>query len=225
MPTSPSTSSRAGTHVLAGLLLALLAGLLLAPAAVAAPARSEGQLCTGSGVNVVVDYQSLGGGTVLACDASGAGKTAAQVFADAGVKITPVAAFPGAACRVNGKPAQGGCAKMPPADAYWGLYVDKGASWTYAPKGADELKTADGDFVAFSWQGTKSSTPPGVAPVKPTASASPSASASPAASSSASDSQQDNGLGVGFWVPALVVVLLVVAALVVLVRRRGRAGL
>ncbi len=210
-------------------LLAVLA-VLLAPAAgaSAAPAADpQGSLCSGTGVNVVVDYQQLGGGVVQACDTSGDGKTASQVFADTGVKITPVASFPGAACRVNGKPAEGGCAKMPPADAYWGLYVDKGTSWTYAPKGADELKVADGDFVAFSWQGTKTSTPPSVKPVEATASpsASASASASPSADATASSSQQQDGGGVAWWIPALVVVLLVIAVAVVLVRRRGRAGL
>jgi hypothetical protein len=241
--TSVRAAPRAAATVVLGLLLAALAALLLSPAASpaasaaagpaprATTAQTQGSLCTGPGVNVVVDPQSLGGATTLACDTAGAGRTAAQVFADAGVEIIPVASFPGAACRVDGKPAQGGCAKMPPADAYWGLYVDKGTSWTYAPKGADELRMADGDFVAFSWQGTKTSTPPGVAP------ASPSASPSAAASASASDSpgsqdpqdpqdpQDKGGLGVGFWVPALVVLLLVAAAVVVLVRRRGRAGL
>ena len=214
------------------LLAALLAALtvLLAPTAGAtsrAPAADpRGSLCAGSGVNVVVDYQQLGGGIVQACDTAGGGKTASQVFADAGVKVTPVSSFPGAACRVDGQPAEGGCAKMPPADAYWGLYIDKAGSWTYAPKGADELQLADGDFVAFSWQGTKTSTPPGVKPVEATAS--PSAAASPSASASASSSsssQQQQGGGVAWWIPVLAVVLLVVAGAVVLVRRRGRAGL
>ena len=226
----PGAPRRTASALLVAALHAALA-VLLAPAAGATPgapaADPQGSLCAGSGVNVVVDYQQLGGGIVQACDTAGGGKTASEVFADAGVKITPVSSFPGAACRVDGKPAEGGCAKMPPADAYWGLYIDKAGSWTYAPKGADELKLADGDFVAFSWQGTKTSTPPGVKPVEATAS--PSAATSPSASasaSSASSSQQEqDGGGVAWWIPVRAVVLLVGAGAVVLVRRRGRAGL
>ena len=209
--------------LVAGLLglLAALFGLVLSPATSYA-AGPEGSLCTDGGVNVVVDFQQLGGGVKQACDTSGADKTASQVFEDAGFKVTPVSTQPGFVCTVDGQPAQGGCAKMPPADAYWGLYVDKAGKWTYAPKGADELTMADGDFVAFSWQGTKTSTVPGVAPVRPTASASPSSPASPDASASSSSQDQQPSSGLAWWIPVLVVVLLVVAVAVVLVRRRGR---
>ena len=204
---------RARSRVLA---LFLLLGLMVAPALVAAPAQAEGSFCTGDkGVNLVVDYGALGGGVEQSCAQDGAGQTAAKLFQDAGHQLTPVGEFPGAICKVDGKPADIACAKMPPADAYWGLYVKKGKGWDYAPKGADALKTADGDYVGFAWQSSKNSTPPSVQPV-------PAAKAAAATTTKAhkADATEDSGLS--WWIPALVAVLLIAVAVGVAVARRRR---
>lgn len=198
---------------LAALVLAVVAACLATPSGAYA---AEGSLCTDGGVNVVVDYQDLGGGVVQACDEKGAGKLASEVFEESGFELTPVAAFPGAACQVDDKPADASCAKMPPADAYWGLYLAQDGKWGYAPKGANELKLAEGDFVAFSWQGSKTSTPPGVAPVRPAADA----TGSDSGSSPAADEEEEDSSSVAWWVPVLVVVLLGAAGVVIAMRRR-----
>lgn len=193
-------------------VVALLAASLFA--ALPAAHAAEGSLCSGAGVNIVVDFQELGGGIEQACDESGAGKFASQVFADAGFELTPVGAFPGAACQVNGKPEGVRCAQMPPADAYWGLYLAKNDTWGYAPTGADELKLADGAFVAFSWQGSKTPALPGVAPVEPAVE-----KTDPAAEP-ASDEAQDEASSLPLWVPAIAVGVLAVAAAAIGLRRR-----
>jgi hypothetical protein len=217
--TSPSGSGRTalrGIGPLIAILAVVVTALCLVPAAAHA---AEGNLCADGGVNVVVDFQELGGGIHQACVESGADKVAAEVFEEAGFELTPVGAFPGAACQVDGQPADASCANMPPADAYWGLYLAAQGKWGYAPKGADELTLADGAFVAFSWQGSTTPAPPGVAPVTPAPEASnPPADSSPAA---VADDEKDNSSGaVPWWVPVLVVLLLVVAGATFTLRRR-----
>ncbi len=208
------TSGRARPRLLA---LFILLGLAFAPALVAAPARAEGSFCSGQGVNLVIDFGELGGGVEQTCAENGGGKTAAQLFEDADHRLTPVGEFPGAICKVDDKPADVGCAKMPPADAYWGLYVKKGNGWDYAPKGADVLKTADGDYVGFAWQSSKTSTPPSVKPVPAAKAADTTTKAAQKASEPAEDSS-----GVSWWVPALVVVVLLAATVGVALARRRR---
>lgn len=206
-----SSSRRARPRALA---LLLLLGLALAPALVAAPAQAEGSFCSGQGVNLVIDYGKLGGGVEQSCAKSGAGQTAAKLFEDAGHRLTPVGEFPAAVCKIDDKPADAGCAKMPPADAYWGLYVKKEHGWDYAPKGATDLKTTDGDYVGFAWQSSKTSTPPSVKPV---------AAAHTAATMKATDEPADqDGSGLSWWIPALVAVVLLAAAVGVAVTRRRR---
>lgn len=145
----------------------------------AAPATAAG--CpTDHGVTVVVDFHQLGGGVQTACVADGGGDTAAQLFPAAGFPLTYVQRQPGFVCRVSGKPADDPCANTPPADAYWGLYWSDGESgrWAYATSGAGGQHVPDGGYVAFSWQGSDDSTPPGTSPA-PHPSASPSPTHAP----------------------------------------------
>jgi hypothetical protein len=139
-----------------------LIGLSGAPASAA--------LCSGTGVNVVVDHHQLGGGMQKACDPSGGNTPADQVFAAAGFTLTYAQQQPGFVCRVNGAPASDPCVHTSPANAYWGLYWSDGKSgkWVYATTGANGLQVPNGGFVAFSWQGSTSKTPPGVSPVNAT---------------------------------------------------------
>ena len=205
-----------GSNVRAMLVIvAVMSTCLVTPATAYA---AEGSLCADSGVNVVVDFKELGGGVQLACDESGAGKVATEVFEAAGFELTPVGAFPGAACRVDGKPADVACAKMPPADAYWGLYVGANGKWDYAPTGADELKPKDGDFVSFAWQASSTSSPPAVAPVAQPVQ--PSEEPVEDAASEDTEEQDDEG-GVPWWVPALAVLALAAGGAGIALRRRG----
>ena len=129
-------------RALAALLLSVAGGVWFTTA----PSHAQ-EFCKDGGVNVVVDFQEMGGGVSQECVEDGGGKLAAQVFEDAGFDLTPVGAFPGVACQIEGKPTEAACQKMPPANAYWGLFLANGKTWDYAPKGADQLKLEEGAYV------------------------------------------------------------------------------
>ena len=149
-------------------------------------------------------------------------KPATEVFEDTGFDLTPVGAFPGAACQVDGKPEDVGCAEMPPAEAYWGLFIAEKGSWGYAPKGADELTLRDGSFVGFSWQSSSEAAPPDIDPTAEAAAAS-----QKPAGESAAESDQPSAEEAGeedpaaWWVPVAVIVVLLGIAGAALVRRRS----
>ena len=89
-----SVRSRLAGLVAAALVAAAgLVGLSSGPAAAA--------LCSGSGVNVVVDFNGLGGGVQKGCDPGGAGRSGDKVFPAAGFGLTYAQREPGFVCRVQ----------------------------------------------------------------------------------------------------------------------------
>lgn len=176
-------------HCATAVQAALAAGLVLGSAGVAvggaAPAYGAvGRCAKGTGVTVVVDYGSLGGSTRIACDSNGGGQTASGVFSDTGFPLTRVAQFPGAVCRVSGLPgaATDSCVRMPPADAYWGLFWSDGdpATWVYSTVGVDGLKVPKGGSLAWRWQDSTTRKLPRVLPnALPTGAAAANASPTP----------------------------------------------
>ncbi len=162
----------------------VVAALVAATGALGLAGPAAAALCSGgSGVSVVVDYRSLGGGVVTGC---GSGSTAAAITQAAGVSLTQASREPGFVCRVNGKPASDPCVNASPANAYWGLYWSNGnGSWTYANLGAYSLKVPNGGFVGWSFQNGGANQAPGLTPrtpsaPKPTKPAKPSKPAKPA---------------------------------------------
>jgi hypothetical protein len=143
------------------LVLLAVAGAGFAPA----PATAAGY-CSGSGVNVVVDFGSIGQGLEKGC---GTGSTAAAVFKSAGVDLNRDAQYRGVVCQVEGLPTNANCTTMPASNAYWGLYWSDGTSgkWVYASTGVDGLKVPNGGFVAFAWQSSTSQRVPATAPSNP----------------------------------------------------------
>jgi hypothetical protein len=141
------------------LTAAASAGAPLAPAGAAACPSADG-------VSVVVDFHELGGGVRQVCDTGGAGTVAAEQFADAGFALTRVQRQQGFVCRVDGVPANDPCVNTPPGDAYWGLWWSDGksGSWSYSTQGVDSLKVPAGGYVALSWNGSSTKSPPGAAP-------------------------------------------------------------
>jgi hypothetical protein len=138
-----------------------LGGVLAAPASSAPAAAAP---CSGAtGVTVVVDRGSLGGGIDQVCNGAGGGKTAAKLFTGSGYSLSYVQRQPGFVCRIDGVPASDPCVNTPPADAYWGLWWSTGTSgsWSYSSLGAGSLTVPDGGYVAFAWQ-SGSKTAPGV---------------------------------------------------------------
>jgi hypothetical protein len=161
------------------LLRRLLVVLVVAGAGfVPGPATADGY-CSGSGVNVVVDYGALGGGLVKGCDASG-NRNAARAFENTRHQLSYAQRQPGFVCRVDGVPASDPCVNTSPADAYWGLYWSDGTSgWKYSSVAAGSLSLPAGATVAFSWQNGGDADLPGTSPAPPPAAS----QASPTASS------------------------------------------
>lgn len=171
------------------------------------------------GVTVVVDSHP---GVREVCDASGGGKTAAELFTRNGWPLTRVTSDPAFVCRVGGKPADLTCGQIPPADAYWSLWIATGPGqpWTYATLGAYSLTVPKGGAVAFSWDDRPGDVPPSVklGGAAPTARATATAAPSAAAGGSSGP-----GGGLPGWVAPGVIALLLLAALAVAAVRRWRS--
>ena len=115
-----------------------------------ASASSGAEAC--DGVTVVVEPNALGGRPKVDCVHQEEGDTGADVFRKAGHALTFVTSMPSVVCRVGDRPKAAGCAQMPPADAYWSLWVtgDSGA-WSYASRNVTEISVTSGQGVAFTW--------------------------------------------------------------------------
>jgi hypothetical protein len=172
-------------------LLAVTAGLAVSLTAGVPLAAATGGYCTGAGVNVVVDFTGQGGGIQRGCAAHGAGGNAWDAFEAAGFPLTGVQRYPGAVCRVSGRPADAPCQTMPPADAYWGFFTSHGSGWNYASVGPSSYRVANGDTVGFAWQ-TGGHRAPGAAPAPVRASA-PAPSRTPATAPTPAPSRQPAG--------------------------------
>ncbi|MCW2815150.1 MAG: hypothetical protein JWN84_2605 [Nocardioides sp.] len=158
--------------------LAVPAGIVTAPPAHAAA-------CSGAtGVTVVADFNSLGGGVQGTCVSDGGGDTAASLFPAAGLPLSYAQRQPGFVCRVSGVPQSDPCVNTAPASAYWGLWWSDGknGSWTYSSLGVGSLEVPDGGSVAFSWDDVAGDAPPSYTPPRqaaPTSSPQPTQQPSP----------------------------------------------
>ncbi|MCS7475462.1 ABC transporter substrate-binding protein [Umezawaea endophytica] len=157
--------------------LALVALLVLATTfGFPNPATAQGSpgFCPdANGVTVVVDFQELGGSTIVRC-APGDQGTGLAALKNAGIGITGTNRWgEGFVCRVEGKPAPESekCLDTPPARAYWSYWhAPNGGSWTYSDKGVLNRKPPAGSFEGWSFSLDKTETtnpPPRVAPVRP----------------------------------------------------------
>ncbi|MBC7276029.1 hypothetical protein [Nocardioides sp.] len=103
-------------------------------------------------MTVVVEPNALGGGPEVACVQPEEGDTGADLFEKAGHPLTFVTSMPSVVCRVAGRPEEAGCAQMPPADAYWSLWItDDSGAWSYATRNVTEIGVTSGQGVAFTW--------------------------------------------------------------------------
>ncbi|MEU4453357.1 hypothetical protein AB0F44_18630 [Nocardioides sp. NPDC023903] len=129
--------------------LAILAGAT-APVLVPVAASSAAETC--DGVTVVVEPNALGGEPEVTCVQPEEGDTGADLFEKAGHPLTYVTSMPSVVCRVDERPKAAGCAQMPPADAYWSLWItDDSAAWSYASRNVTEISVTSGQGVAFTW--------------------------------------------------------------------------
>lgn len=177
-------------------LLAAAAGVLVpggsAPAAAAAVAACPGA----AGVTVIVDYNEIGGPTRAGCDADGGGKSASQVFPDAGFPLEYHPRQPGYVCKVTGLPDDRPCLEN---DSFWSLWWSDGESgrWSFSNQGVGGLTVPEGGYVAFAWhEGSGNAQPPDVVPT-PRESPEPSAEPSDDGDDGGSGGDDGNGGGNG----------------------------
>lgn len=184
-----TTTAQAVCRVLA--VLSLVAAGLWSPSLASAEPDSSPQSYAGPctddlGVTVVVDFQGLGGSTVVRC-APGSGGAPFQgsgldAFQAAGVQLAGTSQHGlSVICRVNGRPAADEqlpvtgddgyteqCTKMPPANAFWSYWqADNGGSWAFSQRGAASSTARTGGFEALSFSLNSTSTPPRTAPSRP----------------------------------------------------------
>lgn len=142
----------------------------------AASAPSGAAACSSSsGVSVIVDFGSAGGGVQTACVAGGADVPADQVIASAGFALTWVSRQPGFICRINGVPTTDPCVNTPPPDAYWGIFWSDGkdGTWHYSDFGATGLQVPGGGYIGVSWQSGTRREPGQAATAHPVVTATP----------------------------------------------------
>ncbi|OZV77044.1 hypothetical protein CA850_24850 [Micromonospora echinospora] len=136
-------------------------------------AGTAGHCPDASGVTVVVDFNELGGGTVVRC-APGAQASGLAALKNAGFQVTGTLRWgEGFICRIEGKPsaATEKCVDTPPANAYWSYWhADNGGSWRYSDKGVLNRRPPAGSFEGWSFSRDRSpddAPRPGVAPTRP----------------------------------------------------------
>ncbi|WP_422646930.1 ABC transporter substrate-binding protein [Actinoalloteichus caeruleus] len=171
------------------LAVALSVGLTVGPAAVVAHGESTGPRPTSvtptsgsagycpdaNGVTVVIDFQELGGQTIIRC-AHGDQATGHAALRNAGINITGTNRWGEAfICRIEGLPVPEAepCIDTPPATAYWSYWHSpNGGAWEYSQWGVMNRKPPLGSFEGWSFSLNRTETtnpPPRVAPRRPAA--------------------------------------------------------
>ncbi|WBB80388.1 hypothetical protein O7606_03130 [Micromonospora sp. WMMD882] len=169
-----------GRALRGGLVVALTAaGTVTWPVVPAVAAGSAGYCPDASGVTVVVDFNELGGGTVVRC-ARGEQATGLAALKNAGFQVAGTLRWgEGFVCRIDGKPSAAAerCVDTPPASAYWSYWhAPDGGGWTYSDKGVANRRPSPGGFEGWSFSLNRSADDaprPGVAPLRPTPPAPP----------------------------------------------------
>lgn len=168
---------RALAAVLALLFASVGGGITVAgPAAAVDTSRGRAGFCLDAGgVTVVVDFQELGGQTIVRC-AVGAQATGLAALKAAGIEVTGTNRWGESfVCRLEGKPGpdREPCVDTPPTSAYWSYWhAPDGGSWTYSQQGATYRTPPAGSFEgwSFSLDHDEDSAPaPRVAPQRPAA--------------------------------------------------------
>lgn len=153
---------RLAASVLGGLLLTAL----LAVPSDAATSVTNGHCTDDTSVTVVVDFQELGGSTVVKC-VSGLPTGSTGYDALLGAGLSPTGTLhdgPGFVCRLAGRPAatedipvDGGtyredCVQTPPKSAFWSYWqASNGGSWSFSNLGATGREVIPGGYEGWSF--------------------------------------------------------------------------
>ncbi|TFD23309.1 hypothetical protein [Cryobacterium sp. TMS1-13-1] len=165
-------------------LLAVLSGCAAADpgagspslAAATATAKADASATDCAGINVVVDFGTLDADTVTDCVDATEAIAASAALTTTGIATEGSVEYGDAiVCRVNDRPAADetvgvegqesfteSCASMPPAYAYWALWVKAtpDADWDYAMEGLGTLEVEPGQSVGLVYTtGTETPTP------------------------------------------------------------------
>ncbi|TFD70426.1 hypothetical protein [Cryobacterium sp. Hb1] len=179
-----STGARTTAALGALVLLAALSGCATAdsgagspaPAAATATAEAGAAAVDCAGVNVIVDFGTLDADSVSGCVDATAATAASEALATTGVTTAGSVEYGDQiVCRVNDRPSADetvvvegqesfteSCASMPPAYAYWALWVKAtpDADWAYAQEGLGTLQVEPGQSVGLVYTtGTETPTP------------------------------------------------------------------
>lgn len=180
------SGARALLAIAAG--LALIAAPLAGPAQAVDPSHGAPGFCPGDeGVTVVIDFQALGGTTIVRCAPGpvGPGFTGHSALLDAGIQIAGTRRWGEAfICRLEERPGpneivpiQGKpkykepCIDTPPASGYWSYWhATNGGQWQYSQWGVKNRNALRGGFEgwSFSLNATAQSNPkPRITPRRP----------------------------------------------------------
>lgn len=123
-----------------------------------APAADAAACSSTSGVTVVVDFGSLGGGITTMC-APGDPASGLAALTGAGFTYSFVPRIPGLVCQINVKPNPCNGA---PTNAYWSYWhAPRRGTWTYSSSGAGGYNPAPNTVEGWAFgAGTK----PGISP-------------------------------------------------------------
>ncbi|MFB9930007.1 hypothetical protein ACFORO_33015 [Amycolatopsis halotolerans] len=153
-------------------LIAALAAGFMAMGGIAAPAAVAAPACTAtSGVLVVVDFGSLGGGVVQRClgtpPESGYDALRAAGFRTAGT----VHDGPAFVCRIDDRPSPSvePCTDTPPTTAYWSYWDGNAGTnrWEYSNEGAMSATPRAGQVEGWSFGDGKPPSPAVAALIAP----------------------------------------------------------
>ncbi|WP_199824095.1 hypothetical protein [Streptomyces sp. NBRC 109706] len=186
MTTLPNTPWRRLLGLMA--VAALFAALLVPAPAARAVDHSKGHpgFCENStGVTVVIDFQELGGTTIVRCYPSGTRGTGLDALKGAGFQIEGAQRWGESfICRIENRPSaveeipiednegyREACIDTPPAAAYWSYWhAGNNCGWQYSQWGVKNRDFIPGGFEgwSFSLNATADSNPtPRIAPVRP----------------------------------------------------------
>ena len=159
---------------------ATLTAALLAAAGLAlgaGPAHAEvtaGHCATDTGVTLIVDFQELGGDTIVRCvEGVTPGSTGLEMFELAGLSVSgTIDDGPAFVCRINGRPdanetiaveGQGeyreACVSTPSRLAFWGYWhAPNGGPWTFSGAGGGNREVTIGGYEGWSFSLNNSDT-------------------------------------------------------------------
>ena len=165
---------------------AVFAAATAVPAAAVDQSKGHPGFCAdGTGVTVVIDFQRLGGTTIVRCDPQTGRGTGLDALKNAGFQIAGVQRWGEAfVCRIENRPApdedipvrgdehyREACLDTPPAAGYWSYWhAGNNCAWEYSQWGVKNRDFTAGGFEgwSFSLNATADTNPvPRIAPVRP----------------------------------------------------------